>query len=121
MQLPDDERAAAETAAAAKHGTAADLFNAMSLEQQRLVAPPPPPPPFPTYYPDGTKVLVTELKSRPELNGTTGTIIGFNVEKARYEVRLPSGEALRLNGPAAGALGCGEWAQALVGGGFREV
>ena len=34
LQLPDDERAAAETAAAAKHGTAADLFNAMSLEQQ---------------------------------------------------------------------------------------
>ena len=96
LQLPDDERAAAETAAAAKHGTAADLFNAMSLEQQRLVAPPPPPPPFPTYYPDGTKVLITELKSRPELNGTAGTIIGFNVEKARYEVRLPSGEALRL-------------------------
>ena len=30
-------------------------------------------------------------------------------------------EALRLNGPAADALGCGEWAQALVGGGFREV
>ena len=96
LQLPDDERAAAETAAAAKHGTAADLFNAMSLEQQRLVAPPPPPPPFPTYYPDGTKILVTDLKSRPELNGTTGTIIGFNVEKARYEVRMPSGEALRL-------------------------
>ena len=94
LKLPDDERAAAETAAAAKH--AANLFNAMSLEQQRLVAPPPPPPPFPTYYPDGTKILVTELKSRPELNGTTGTIIGFNVEKARYEVRLPSGEALRL-------------------------
>ena len=30
-------------------------------------------------------------------------------------------EALRLNGPAADALGCGEWAQALVGGGFRKV
>ena len=96
LQLPDDERAAAETAAAAKHGTAADLFNAMSLEQQRLVAPPPPPPPFPTYYPEGTKILVTELKSRPELNGTTGTIIGFNVEKARYEVRLPSGEEVGI-------------------------
>ena len=59
-----------------------------------LLLPPPPPPPLPTYYPDGTKVLVTELKSRPELNGTTGTIIGFNVEKARYEVRLPSGGRL---------------------------
>ena len=102
LALPDFERAAAERAAAekataARHGTAADLFNAMSLEQQRRVAPPPPPPPYDVVViPEGTRVSISGLSSRPELNGTTATILSFVAEKARYAVKLPSGEKLRL-------------------------
>ena len=43
-----------------------------------------------------TRVVISGLNSRPELNGTTGSIIGFNEEKGRYEVGLPSGEKIRL-------------------------
>ena len=46
--------------------------------------------------PNGMRVVLGGLGSRPELNGTTGTILGFHLEKQRYEVSLSSGEAIRL-------------------------
>ena len=49
-----------------------------------------------TSLAEGTSVVITGLRARPELNGTSGSILGFDEEKARYMVRLPSGEKVRL-------------------------
>ena len=44
----------------------------------------------------GQRVRLQGLTSRPELNGTTGSILGFHEEKERYAVALQSGEKIRL-------------------------
>ena len=38
----------------------------------------------------GVRVLLSDLNSRPELNGTHGTILAFHAEKGRFAVKLSS-------------------------------
>ena len=45
----------------------------------------------------GVKVIVEDLQSRPELNGTAGTVASWDAAKGRYAVKhTASGEALLL-------------------------
>ena len=44
----------------------------------------------------GTSVVISALRARPELNGTIGSILGFDEGKARYKVKLPSTEKILL-------------------------
>jgi len=43
--------------------------------------------------PDGSKVILQELKSRPDLNGRGGTIIGWDFSLQRYNVELDKEDA----------------------------
>merc|ERR1712048_703600 len=40
-----------------------------------------------TFVP-GTRVCITDLKAKPELNGVEGTLVAFNADKARWQVQL---------------------------------
>eukprot|EP00965_Chrysotila_dentata_P045100 1498433-Pleurochrysis_carterae.AAC.1 len=40
--------------------------------------------------PPGTTVWVTELKSRPELNGRTASVLSFNETTQRYNISISS-------------------------------
>ena len=46
--------------------------------------------------PAGSKVSIDGIKSRPEINGTVGTVIGYLPERERYNVKLDGGEELAL-------------------------
>mmetsp|Transcript_21779 Transcript_21779/g.35972 ORF Transcript_21779/g.35972 Transcript_21779/m.35972 type:complete len:355 (+) Transcript_21779:26-1090(+) len=44
----------------------------------------------------GNRVLLQHLKTRSQLNGTIATVEGWNQERARYVVCLPTGERIRV-------------------------
>ena len=44
----------------------------------------------------GRHVIISGLKSKPELNGTTALAVSFDDAKGRYNVRLPAGQTLAL-------------------------
>mgnify|MGYP006129457523 CR=1 FL=1 len=44
----------------------------------------------------GTRVLISGLNGRPELNGTHGTILSFDQGKGRFAVNLDSDEKILL-------------------------
>jgi hypothetical protein len=44
----------------------------------------------------GARVQIDGLKARPELNGSMGTVTGFNEENGRCNVRVDDGEVLAL-------------------------
>lgn len=46
--------------------------------------------------PAGTRVRLSGLKSRSDLNGATGCILNYATDKERYAVKLPSGEKVLL-------------------------
>jgi hypothetical protein len=50
--------------------------------------------------PDSTQVTLQELKSRPDLNGKTGTIAGWDFSLQRYNVEVARDEHGRAKGPA---------------------
>ena len=52
------------------------------------------PPPEELRLPEGTRAVISGLNGRPELNGTSCIVLGF--QKERYGVVLPSGESIRL-------------------------
>ena len=52
------------------------------------------PPPEEPRLPEGTRAVISGLNGRPELNGTSCIVLGF--QKERYGVVLPSGESLSL-------------------------
>ena len=54
----------------------------------------PPPPPEEARLPEGSHALISGLSSRPELNGTSCIVLGY--ERGRYGVALPNGESIRL-------------------------
>ena len=54
----------------------------------------PPPPPEEARLPEGSRALISGLSSRPELNGTSCIVLGY--ERGRYGVALPNGESIRL-------------------------
>lgn len=45
---------------------------------------------------NGTVAMITGLQSKPELNGTFGTIKSFNSDSGRYDVQLSKDKVLRL-------------------------
>jgi hypothetical protein len=49
-----------------------------------------------TELPVGAEVVLRGLKAKPELNGTTGKVEGFNAESGRYTVELPDGSQYNL-------------------------
>ena len=44
----------------------------------------------------GTRVLISGLKNRPELNGTNGVVLSFQPNRGRLAVKLPSEESILL-------------------------
>ena len=44
----------------------------------------------------GTRVLISGLKNRPELNGTNGVVLSFQPDRGRLAVKLPSEENILL-------------------------
>ena len=46
--------------------------------------------------PTGTRVIISGLKGRQELNGIIGSVLGFDTEKERYKVKLPSAEKILM-------------------------
>eukprot|EP00966_Prymnesium_polylepis_P192756 4467584-Prymnesium_polylepis.1 len=44
----------------------------------------------------GTAVVVSGLRTRPALNDTIDIILGFDTDKERYKVELPSAEKILL-------------------------
>jgi len=49
--------------------------------------------------PDGTKVILQEFKARPDLNGKTGIISGWDYALQRYTVTMEKAEAKKANAP----------------------
>ena len=49
-----------------------------------------------TEYPEGSLVMLNGLASRPELNGTIGSVVSHLAGESRTAIRLASGEKVRI-------------------------